>query len=295
MMDTERVSRVGAIEFLVALGAILTAGLLAAMPARAADDKPAGPRVPSYFDANARVEKPNVSAIRVIRFATGDGFPPFHYADPEGRPVGFAVDVARAVCVELGVQCTLRAWRWDVLLDTIERGEADAIIAMVRPDAALWQRFIRSDRFYQPVARFVGKTGGTPQEPTPDGLAGRRIGVLAQTTYEQYLRTFFPQSDVLSFVRPDDARAALKAGVVDLLFGDGAALAIWLNGTSSGTCCRFVGDAFVDPVYFGEGVGVITAKDNELLARAISYALRQMDQKRVFAEIYLRHFPLGFY
>lgn len=254
----------------------------------------APPRVPSYFDASARLEKPNVSTIRLIRFATGDSFPPFHYADPEGRPVGFAVDVARAVCVELGVQCTLRAWRWDVLLDTIDRGEADAIIAMVRPNEAILSRFLRSDRFYQPVARFVAKSGFDGQ-PTVAALAGKRIGVAAQTTHEEYLRTFFPDAEIRGFVRAEDARAALKAGAVDLLFGDGAGLALWLNGTDSQTCCRFVGEAFVDPVYFGEGVGVLTAKDNDLLAHAISYALRQMDEKKVFAEIYLRNFPLGYY
>lgn len=277
--------------------ALVAASLaMVAAGAAAAQETPAStPRVPSYFDANVRMEKPNVSTIRVIRFATGDGYPPFHYADAEGKPVGFAVDTARAICIELGVQCTLRAWKWDALLDTIDRGEADAIIAMVRPNEDLWTRFIRSDRFYQPVARFVGKTGGPIDRPTPEALAGKRIGVLAQTTHEQYLRTFFPDADVRAFVRSDDLRAALKAGVVDLVFGDGATLALWLNGTSSEKCCRFVGDAFVDPVYFGEGIGVLTAKDNELLSRAISYALRQMDHKGTFAEIYLRHFPLGYY
>lgn len=276
--------------------AVLAALALAAVPALsdAQTALPAAPRVPSYFDASARVEKPNVSAIRVVRFATGDSFPPFHYADPDGRPVGFAVDVARAVCVELGVQCTMRAWRWDVLLDTIDRGEADAIIAMVRPNEAIWSRFLRSDRFYQPVARFVARSG-FDGVPAAAALAGKRIGVLVQTTHEEYLRKFFPGAAILGFVRAEDARAALKAGAVDLLFGDGAGLAMWLNGTGSAACCRFVGEAFVDPVYFGEGVGVLTAKDNDLLAHAISYALRQMDEKKVFSEIYLRNFPLGYY
>jgi polar amino acid transport system substrate-binding protein len=265
-----------------------------ASDAAAQQPPPPAPRVPSFFDANVRIEKPNLSTIRVIRFATADGYPPFHYADPEGKPAGFVVDVARAVCVELGVQCTMRAWRWDLLLDTIGNDQADAIIAMIRPTDALWDRFIRSDRFYQPAARFVATITG-PTDPTPEALAGKRIGVLAQTTHEQYAQRFYANAEIKSFIRAEDARAALKAGQVDVLFGDGAALALWLNGTSSEKCCRFVGDAFVDAAYFGEGVGVLTAKDNELLAQAISYALRQMDQKRVFAEIYLRHFPLGYY
>ena len=44
------------------------------------------------------------------------------------------------------------------------------------------------------------------------------------------------------------ARDALRKGEADLLFGDGIALAFWLNGTDSGGCCIFVGGPFtVEP------------------------------------------------
>jgi polar amino acid transport system substrate-binding protein len=275
--------------------AMLPIGLIVAIGAGAFAARADDVRVPSYFDTNARIEKPNLTNIRLIRFATGEGYPPFHYTDPQGRPVGFAVDIAKAVCVELGVQCTMQAWRWDALFDTIESGRADAIIAMVRPIPELWDRFTISERFHQPTARFVAKTGAPFTSPDPQALAGRRIGVLAQTGFEDYLRKFYPNADIRSFAREDDVRAALRADTVDLLFGDSVALALWLNGSSSENCCHFVGEGFVEARYFGEGIGVLTAKNNEVLSRAISYALRQMDQKRIFAEIYLRNFPLGFY
>jgi polar amino acid transport system substrate-binding protein len=268
--------------------------LLAAVPCRAAGAPPAVP-IPSYWDAKARVEKPNLSTIRIIRFATGESYPPFHYSDADGQPVGFAVDLARAICVELAVQCTMQAWRWEALLDVIDKDRADAIIAMLRPTEAIRNRFIVTERFHQPMGRFVTRPDSGLAAATPEALAGRTIAVVAESGHEQYLLRYFPNATIRAFPRAEDARAALKAKVADAMFGDAVALAFWLNGSSSEKCCRFVGGSFLDEEYLGEGIGVLTAKSNDTLARAISYALRQLDEKGTTGDIYLRHFPLGFY
>lgn len=264
--------------------------------APAAAPQPASPvRVPSYWDQKARVEKPNLSTLRVIRWATGEAYPPFHYADPEGQPVGFAIDVARAICVELAVQCTMQAWRWEALLDTVDKDRADAIIAMLRPTEQLRARFLVSERFHQPMGRFVVLKDALLQEVTPETLAGKTVAAVAGSGHEEFLRRFFPGTTVRAFPRAEDARLALKAKVVDALFADSVTLALWLNGSSSGNCCRFLGGAFIDEERLGEGIGILVGRDKDLVARAIGYALRQLDEKGVYAEIYLRHFPLGFY
>jgi polar amino acid transport system substrate-binding protein len=252
-------------------------------------------RVPSYWDESARVEKPNLASLRVIRWATGEGYPPFHYADADGQPVGFVVDLARAICVELGVQCTMQAWRWDALLDTIDNDRADAIIAMLRPTEQIRARFTVSERFHQPMGRFVVLREGALREATPEALAGKTVATIAGSGHEEFLHVFFPGTTVRAFTKAEDARAALRAKVVDAVFADGVALALWLNGTSSETCCRFLGGAFIDAERLGEGIGVLIGRDDPLLARAIGYALRQLDEKGTYAEIYLRHFPLGYY
>jgi polar amino acid transport system substrate-binding protein len=252
-------------------------------------------RVPSYWDEKARVEKPNLSTLRVIRWATGEAYPPFHYADADGQPVGFAVDLARAVCVELGVQCTMQAWRWEALLDTIGNDRADAIIAMLRPTEQIRARFTVSERFHQPMGRFVTLKDGPLREVRPEALAGKTVATIAGSGHEEFLRRFFPDATVRAFPRAEDARIALKAKVVDALFADGVALALWLNGSSSESCCRFVGGAFLDEELLGQGIGVLIARDKDVLGRAIGYALHQLDEKGIYAEIYLRHFPLGFY
>ncbi|MGZ9410061.1 MAG: transporter substrate-binding domain-containing protein, partial [Methylocystis sp.] len=48
-----------------------------------------------------------------------------------------------------------------------------------------------------------------------------------------------------------------------------------------------------DPKYFGEGVGIAVKKGNAPLRRALDYALSRLAQRGVFAELYLKYFPVG--
>lgn len=249
--------------------------------------------IPRFSDPRTRIEKPDLPAGRVLKWATGDDYPPFHYADGDGQPAGFAVDLARAVCAELQVACTLQAWRWDALLDTIDKRQADAIVAMLRPTPEIRARFGVSERFHQTPARFVARNDKAIPGATPEALAGRAIAVVEGSAHEAFLKTFFPQAAATPFRNADEALAAVKDGRADAGFGDGVALAFWLNGTVSGGCCRFVGGPFAESRYFGEGVGVLVRPTDDKLRQAIDYALQRLDESGAYAEIYLRHFPIS--
>ncbi len=278
--------------------AALALACLAGSPGRAAAPAPAGAAqpavvIPRFSDPNARIEGPNQPAGRVVRWATGDDYAPFHYIDADGQPAGFAVDLARAVCSELKIACTLQAWRWDALLDTIDKRQADVILAMVRPSPELRSRFAMSARVHQTPARFVARRDKAPAEATPEALAGRAVAVVTGSAHEAFLKAFFPKAQLKTFEKADAARAAVRDGEAELAFGDAVALAFWLNGTSSNGCCRFVGGPYVDARYFGEGVGVLLKPGDEKLRQAIDYALQRLDESGAYAEIYLKHFPIG--
>lgn len=252
-----------------------------------------GVAIPRYSDPRARIEKPDLPPNRVFKWATGDDYPPFHYIDADGQPAGFAVDLARAICAELKIACTLQAWRWDALLDTIDKRQADVILAMARPTPALRARFAMTERIHQTPARFAARNDKAVPSDTPEALAGRSVAVVAGSAHEAFLKAFFPGVTVKPFDKADAARAAAKAGEADLVFGDAVSIAFWLNGTASEGCCRFVGGPYVDPRYFGEGVGAMVTPGDERLRQAIDYALQRLDENGVYAEIYLKHFPVG--
>src|ERR671924_541792 len=75
--------------------------------------------VPGFWDPRRRPERPDLSRVTLIRFMTEVDYPPFNYAGIDGNPAGFNVDLARMVCEELKVQCTVQMRRFDTLITSL--------------------------------------------------------------------------------------------------------------------------------------------------------------------------------
>jgi polar amino acid transport system substrate-binding protein len=230
-----------------------------------------------------------------IRFLTDNDFPPFNYLDDDNTLTGFNVEIARALCLELAAACDIQARPWDQLLTVLKRGEADAVIASHAVNAKLLSEFAVTDRYYHTPARFVAKRTGPARSFTPEGLDGAKIAVAKGTAHEAYLRTFFTLSAIQPYENVELARDAVVTGAADALFDDGIALVFWLNGTASKACCEFKGGAFVEPKYFGDGVGITIQKSDTQLQGLLNAALKRLRDTGRFDELVLRYFPLRAY
>jgi len=232
---------------------------------------------------------------RLIRFLTSADYPPFQLVAADGNPAGFNVDVARAVCASLEFSCTIQALPWDDLLGALESGRADALIAAMRPTSELRAKADLTRPYFRLPARFVAPKATALQATSPHALAGKRIAVIGGSAHEAYLRAFFAEADILGFPEAESAREAVKNGKADALFGDGAALALWMGGTGSGNCCAFIGEAFTESRFFGEGLTIAVRKGDAALLRVLDTALDDIEDEGTLADLYLRWFPLGIF
>ncbi|MBM3562505.1 MAG: transporter substrate-binding domain-containing protein [Alphaproteobacteria bacterium] len=277
-------------------GLFLTSGLVAAR-ADAALPAPAPTRpaaaAPSFWDPNRSPEKPDLSGLRQIRFLTEDDYPPFNFLLPDGQVAGFNVDLARAICVELDVACTIQRRRWDLLVPALNDNSGDAVIASLAINDETRKQVDFSGPYMMTPGRFVMQADTTLKSASPSAFADRPIAVVAGSRHEAFLKAFYPQSKLVTFETPALARNALKNGHVQGLFGDAISLSYWLNGAEAAGCCVFRDGPFTDPKYFGEGVGIAVKKGNAPLRRALDYALARLAQRGVFAELYLKYFPVG--
>ena len=272
------------------------AALLVFLPAFAAGAaEPSGVRVPSFWDSKRRPEKPDLGRTGLIRFLTEEDYPPFNFKGPDGQPTGFNVDLARAICEELKVSCTVQVRRFDTLLESLAENRGDAVIASLAITPQTREKADFTDRYYRMPARFVARTDFAAGEITPEAIEGRKVAMVAGTAHEAYLRTFFAETALQPFPSLAAAEEALKSGAVDLLFGDGIALAFWLNGVSSANCCAFRGGFFYESRYFGEGVGIAVRKGSEPLRHAFDWAMQRLWEKGTYTDLYLRYFPIGFF
>jgi polar amino acid transport system substrate-binding protein len=282
-----------------AFSALLLSALLPWGGVALAASEPAAPP-PSLFDPHSRASAPGalpagMDVSKPIRFLTADDYPPFEFVGADGTLAGYNIDVARALCAELKANCTIQPRRWDNLIDALDAGEGDAIVASLRATPANRTRLRFTVSYYLTPGRFISLAGASAIDARPEDLRQATIGVEAGTAHEAFLKEFFARSTLKSF--PDRAAllAALRDKKIDLAFGDAVSFAIWMNDPHSGGCCVFRGGPFLEPAFFGEGVGMAVRPGDDALRRALNGALQRLDGRGVLTELYLKYFPIGFY
>jgi polar amino acid transport system substrate-binding protein len=251
--------------------------------------------VPDIWQGDVLRPKPDLRSLEKLRFVTDSDYPPFHYYDEVGALTGFNVDLAKAICEVIEVQCEVNAASWEDLVPSLDNGEADAAIASIRVTEEALEKADFTSRYYATPARFVARKESELKDIRPETVGGMKIGVAKGTGHEAYLKKFFPEAAIASFDTADDAQKALKNGAIDLIFGDGIGLTFWINGVSSDGCCEFRGGPYLDAKYFGEGVGIAVKKGNRQLAEILNYALEQVHASGRFEELFLRYFPMSFF
>jgi polar amino acid transport system substrate-binding protein len=269
-------------------------GLLAPV-ALAQDTSATTVTVPNFWDPKRRVERPPAGTVQALRFVTTDDFPPFNFLDADGRLTGFNVDLARAICAELAIGCTIQARPFDNLVQSVLGENADAAIAGIAITGEMRAALDFSDVYMKSPARFVVRRDAPAIAFTSDGLKGKKLAVVARTAHEAYLAAFFPEVERKLYPDADAARQALKDGEVDAHFGDGMQLSFWLQSELAAGCCAFAGGPYLEARFFGQGFAVAVPRGATDIRRAVNAALESIYMKGVYAELYLRYFPVGFF
>jgi polar amino acid transport system substrate-binding protein len=268
------------------------AGVLAAAPSAMAQAS-ADPDNP-FFDLTRKPERAELTGQRVIRFLTDDDYPPFHFTGPDGQLTGFNVDLARAICVELKAACTIQPRRWDTLLQSLEEGRGDAVIASFSSHGAVRGRFELSHPYYRTPGRFLArKDAGLA--PVPAALAGKSVAVVSGSAHAAFLTVFYPKVAQRPVRDLDEAYRDVESGAADLAFGDGVAMATWLNGATGAKCCMFLGGPFYESRYFGEGAVIVFRRDGAPMRRAVDFALYRLAEQGIYQGLLLKYFPVAFY
>lgn len=249
--------------------------------------------IPGFWDPRARLEGLEAPAGRTLRILTSDDFPPLHFGGPDAVPTGFSVEMARLACEALRVSCTIQARSFGALLGALSEGDADVIAAALRLDNVRGPDFTTTLPYFRFPARFVTRAEIWTHIAMPADLADTTVAVVADTAHEAYLRSHFPQPEIITAPNLSIAQRMLMRGEVDYLFGDGLALALWIGGRSSQECCVFAGEPYLDAHYFGEGIGFVMRAQDRLLARAFNEALHQVWTEGDFARTWLAFFPVS--
>lgn len=257
----------------------------------------AEPAIPFFWDEKEKLPRPDLSSVTRLRFLTTVDFPPFSFLDSGGRLAGFHIELVRALCRELDIvaRCQIQALPWDELDKAIAEGQAEALIAGTAITAQTRASYAFSRPYLHFPARFMALKQSKLAEPMHMAVSGKRIGVLAGSSHEKMLERYFPAAIAVTYEVSSQLYEDLQAGKIDGAFGDGMRQSFWLAGPDAQDCCHFVGGPYLAPEFLGEGLAIAVTHDNAMLARAFDHALREIGVKGVFAELYLKYFPISFY
>ncbi len=274
--------------------AFLFLALLLSSPLASAQERP---EIPNFWDTNERFVRPNLQGLPRLRFLTVTDFPPFAYIDETKRLSGFHVDLARAICAELGLSsvCQIQALPFGELESALNAGVGEAIMAGIPINAVTRTRFSFSRPYFRLPARFIARGDSQLSEPLVSALGGEEVGIVDGTAHAAFARERFSTVRLRLFDTMDSALAALEKGDVKAVFGDGLALAFWQQQRSKDLCCTFVGGPYHSEVFFGRGLTIAAGAGNKELEDGLNYALNAINDKGTFAELYLRYFPISLY
>lgn len=252
---------------------------------------------PHYWDGRERVSKPDLTAVKRIRFVTTVDYPPFNFIDNAGRISGFNIDLARAICAELDATalCQIEARPWNELQAALESGEAEAILAGLRPTTALRQKYAFTAPYMRLTARFLTRNDQPMTNPTDKTLENKTVGVIADSVHQAIFADYFPESHWVGYPTRELLLKDLKANKIDAVFGDGSDLSFWIGSPDAANCCTFAGRPYTAPQFLGDGLMIATTLQNSDLAEGFNFALKSMEAKGTVSELYLRYFPIDFY
>ena len=156
---------------------------------------------PGLWDPALHLDKPDLTRLKAIRFLTADDYPPLDFAYPDGSLAGFNVEIARAVCEELHLPCTVQARRWDTLVDALRTGKGDAMIASMRATPALRAELAFTSPYYLTPARFAARKDFAPGEVDAAALSGKTVGVIRNSAHEKFLIAVLPRGEARGLMR----------------------------------------------------------------------------------------------
>jgi octopine/nopaline transport system substrate-binding protein len=240
-----------------------------------------------------------------ITIATEGAYAPYNMHAPDGKLIGFEIDLGDDLCKRMKIQCTWVAQDWDGMIPALNAGKFDAIMDGMSITPARLKVIDFSRNYSQSPTVFLVKKDGPLAKMPETGMAvslddeaaatkaidaikpmlkGKTVGVQVATIQLNLLNTYLKDTvTIRTYKTTQEHDLDLAAGRID------AALASTAYFVS--TLSRPGGDAFVEvgPRFtgglLGKGTGVgLRKSDPELKAmfdKALNAAIKDGTVKKL--------------
>ncbi|MCG9064877.1 transporter substrate-binding domain-containing protein [Laribacter hongkongensis] len=234
------------------------------------------------------------AAAEWLRFGIDGNYPPFASFGRDGQLQGFDVDIANALCDAMQRQCLIVPQDWDGLIPALNANKFDAILSSMSITAERRKAVDFTDRYYRLPSRMLAAPG---TDTAVGSFRGKRIGTLLGSTQQRFARSYWGSrgAEIVAYPRITSALDDLAAGRLAGVFVDALAGEAYLSRPGTTPKFTFVGPAFDDPAYFGEGAGIAVRKGNVALQTALNAAIGQIRADGRYDSIRKKYFSHDIY
>jgi len=222
-------------------------------------------------------------------------YPPFTSPDASGKWVGWEVEFMEAICAEAKLDCVITPVAWDGIIPALTSEKIDMIIGSMSITEERLKTIDFSDKYYNTPTGIIGAKGDD-FEATPEGLAGKIIGVQVSTIHADYADKYFGESaaEIKQYQTQDEANQDLAAGRLDAVQADAIALDAFLK-SDAGDCCELKGNVADDPAILGAGVGVGLRKGDTELKEKVNAAIKAIRDNGTYDSFSKKYFDFDIY
>lgn len=225
-----------------------------------------------------------------LRVATEGAYPPFNFIDDNGRPAGFDVDIAKALCAALETECEVIAVPWEQMLPKLAAGDFDMIVASMAdtPERRNLAEF--TDPYYRTLHAFIARSDSKTKEITPEIARGKVLAAQRGTILEDYLQKHYRNFAILKLTDTTPAAfEALAKAEADYVLTD-CLLSYPFIRSENEQGLRIVGNLIPDEELTSLSY-IQVRKGNFKLRDAINRALHQIKNDGTYSQINAKYFP----
>lgn len=155
---------------------------------------------------------------------SGEPYPPFTYTASDGNWTGFEVDLAMAICDEMGRSCEIAPTGWSGIIASLTSGRIDMIMNSMSITEQRQEVIDFSQPYYFTPGAYVA--AADRDIGIPDDLDGLVLGVQAATTNANYARRALRDTgvDIRIYDQAEQVNSDLLSGRLDLILADEIAM-----------------------------------------------------------------------
>lgn len=207
----------------LSLTAVLTFGLAACGKKDAA---------PTSGTAKAETKVDKIKKAGKIVLGTSGDYPPYEFhksVNGKDTIVGFDVEIAQQIANDLGVKLEVKEMQFDGLLNALQAGNIDFVLAGMTPKPERLQSADFSNIYYKAVQTLVVRAEDKDKIKTVDDLKGKKVGVQKGAIQEDIAKEQLPNSEAKALSKITDIMLALQTKKIDAAIIEAPVAASYTN------------------------------------------------------------------